>query len=74
MDGEGVCFSGPALTLLGGIWVVLQGALVFLFMGWINSQKDSIREARELRDRALDGWETTVGLGETVARRERRRT
>ena len=83
MDGD-VCFSPQALALLGGIWVVIQGVIVYLFRGWLGSLKeqlvaeratcsDALREAREQRDRALKGWEDTVGLGEQAVRRERRR-
>lgn len=67
------CFSPAALALLGSAWVVIQGVIVVLFWGWINSLKDSIREARAERDRMADGWEATVGLGEKAVRRERRR-
>jgi hypothetical protein len=44
-----------------------------LFWTLVRSMQDSIREAREQRDRALDGWEQTIGLGEKAVRRERRR-
>lgn len=44
-----------------------------LFLALIRTLNDSVREAREQRDRALDGWEATVGLGEKAVRRERRR-
>lgn len=69
---DDVCFSPGALTLLGGIATVLQGVIVALFWGWIQSLKDSIQEARAERDRAIDGWEATIGLGEKAVRRERR--
>jgi hypothetical protein len=68
-----ICFSGSSLGVLTAVWAVVQGVIVFLFWGWINSLRDSIREAREERDRAFDGWEKTIGLGETAVRRERRR-
>jgi hypothetical protein len=71
--GDGVCFSGPALLLLGSIWAVLQGAFVALFWKLLQAKDDSIREARAERDRMADGWEATVGLGEQVVRRERRK-
>lgn len=63
---DAVCFSPAALAVISTMVSGLFGLVVWLM-------KDSIREAREQRDRALDGWEATVGLGEKVARRERRR-
>lgn len=69
-----ICFSGPALALLGGFWIVIQGVVVVLFWGWIRSLQDSIHEARGERDRAIDGWERTVGVGEQAVRRERKRS
>jgi hypothetical protein len=71
--GSEVCFSPGALTLLGVIGAALQATIVALFWGWIRSLEDSIREARAERDRALDGWEQTVGLGEKAVRRADRR-
>jgi hypothetical protein len=77
---DAICFSGPQLVFLGTIWAVIQGVIVFLFRGWLGSLrdeiascKDSIKEARAERDRMADGWEQTIGLGETVVKRERRR-
>lgn len=77
---EGVCFSPSALALLGSVWVVIQGVIIFLFRGWLGSLKDQntqcradIDSLRAERDRALGGWEQTLGLGERAVRRERRR-
>jgi hypothetical protein len=61
------------LALLGAIWVVIQAAIVYLFRGWMGALQDSIKEARAERDRVADGWERTMGLGETAVRREKRR-
>ena len=83
MDSD-VCFSPQALTFLGAVWLVIQGAIVYLFRGWVGALKDqlgaerttcmdAIKEARDQRDRALKGWEDTVGLGEQAVRRVRRR-
>ncbi|HEX5164232.1 MAG TPA: hypothetical protein VFV93_02450 [Thermomicrobiales bacterium] len=63
---DDVCLSPAALTV---ITAMVSG----LFTALIWQMKDSIREARAQRDRALDGWEATVGLGEKAVRRERRR-
>lgn len=73
VDDGGVCFTPAALVLLATIGGILQGVIAALFWGWINSLKDSIREARAERDRMADGWEATIGLGEKAVRRERRR-
>lgn len=67
------CFPPQALVLLGAVATVIQAVILALFWGWINSMKDSIREARAERDRALEGWEATIGLGEKAVKRERRR-
>lgn len=61
-----ICVSPAALTVISGMVAGLFGLVVYLM-------KDSIREARAQRDRALDGWESTVSLGEKAVRRERRR-
>ncbi len=86
MDGD-ACFSPQVLTLLGGIALVIQGVIVYLFRGWMGALKDqltverlscqdALKEARLERDRAYEGWESVVGLGEravaTQQRRERR--
>lgn len=61
-----ICISPGALAALSAMVSALFGALIW-------SMKDSIREARAERDRAMDGWEATVNLGETAVKRERRR-
>lgn len=61
-----VCFSGAALGLLGAIWLVLQAVIVTLFWGWINSLKDSVKEARDERDRAANNLDQALGLGEAL--------
>jgi nitrogen fixation-related uncharacterized protein len=48
------CFSPASLALLVAIGGVLQGVIVTLFWLAIRSKDDSIKDARELRDRALD--------------------
>lgn len=63
---DDICLSPPALAVITAMVSGLFGALIW-------TMKDSIREARAERDRALDGWESTVGLGEKAVRRERRR-
>jgi hypothetical protein len=65
--GDNVCISPAALTVVSALVSALFGYLMW-------SLRDSLREAREQRDRALDGWESTIGLGEKVVRRERRHT
>jgi hypothetical protein len=79
MDND-TCFSPQALALLGILGGLIQGAVIFLFRGWVGSLKDQISacqaeigQARLERDRAMDGWEATIGLGEKAVRRERRR-
>lgn len=82
MDGVdgGVCFSPAALTLLGTIWVVIQALVIYLFRGWmgalnthISTCQATILKVEAERDRALDGWESVVGLGEKAIRRVDRR-
>lgn len=63
---ENICVSPPALA-------VLATMISALFWALLRSKDDSIREARAERDRALDGWEQTLGLGEKAVKRERRR-
>jgi hypothetical protein len=79
MDND-TCFSPQAIAFLGAVWLVIQGVIVFLFRGWIGSLKDQITacsaeitQARVERDRAMDGWEATIGLGEKAVRQQRRR-
>lgn len=64
---DNICLSPAALAVVSGLVSALFGYLMF-------TMNDSIKEARSERDRALDGWEQTVGLGErAVVKRERRR-
>ena len=63
---EPICVSPAALAVISALVSGLFGALLV-------TMRDSVREAREQRDRALDGWEATIGLGEKAVRRERRR-
>jgi nitrogen fixation-related uncharacterized protein len=58
------CFSGPSLTLLGVIAGVIQAVIVTLFWLAIRAKDDSIRDARELRDRALELNERAITAGE----------
>lgn len=64
---EDICISPAALGVLSALVSALFGALLV-------TMRDSVREARAQRDRALDGWEATVGLGEAAIKRERRRS
>lgn len=59
-----VCFSPPSLALLVTIGGLLQTVIVTLFWLAIRSKDDSIKDARELRDRALDINETLTRSGE----------
>lgn len=61
---DDICLSPGAVVVITGMVSTLFGALVW-------QMRDSIREARAERDRAFDGWEATVGLGEKAVRRER---
>lgn len=75
-----MCFSPGALALLGAIWLVLQGVIVFLFRGWfgalnqqIAAEHANVMEARSERDRVTDSLEATIGLGEKAVRRSGQR-
>lgn len=61
-----ICISPGFLATVAAMVSALFGALIWAL-------KDSIREARSERDRAISGWEATVNLGEKVVRKERRR-
>jgi len=63
---ENVCLSPAALAVVSALVSGLFGYLMY-------TMNDSIKEARSERDRALDGWEATIGLGEKAVKRERRR-
>jgi hypothetical protein len=71
VDGN-LCFSSQLLPLLGAIWIVIQGVVIYLFRGWMQSMQAQILEAQTQRDRALSGWESTLGLGEKAVQREKR--
>lgn len=71
MDGN-LCFSSSLLPVLGAIWLVIQGVVIYLFRGWMQSMQAQILEAQTQRDRALSGWESTLGLGEKAVQREKR--
>lgn len=58
------CFSPVSLALLGAIWVVLQAAILGLYWIGIRAKDDSIKDARDLRDRALDINERVLQTGE----------
>lgn len=59
-----VCFSPGALGLLASIWIVLQGVIATLFWLAIRALQDSTRDAREVRDRALDLNEQQIPITE----------
>ena len=61
---EAVCFSPASLALLGSIWLLLQGVIVTLFWLAIRAKEDSIKDAREIRDRALEINEQALSVGE----------
>jgi hypothetical protein len=71
LDGN-LCFPSSSLPLLGAIWLVIQGVIIYLFRGWMTSMQAQILEAQTQRDRALSGWESTLGLGEKAVQREKR--
>jgi hypothetical protein len=71
VDGN-LCFSSQLLPLFGAIWIVIQGVVIYLFRGWMQSMQAQILEAQTQRDRALTGWESTLGLGEKAVQREKR--
>lgn len=48
------CFSPSSLALLAIIGGALQAVIVTLFWLAIRAKDDSIKDARDLRDRALD--------------------
>lgn len=52
------------MALLGAIWLVLQGVIVTLFWLAVRSKDDSIKDARELRDRAIELNETAIRTAE----------
>lgn len=61
-----ICVPPAALAAASAVISALFGYLMY-------QMNDSIKEARAERDRAMEGWEQTVGLGEKAVRRERRR-
>lgn len=52
---DGISFSPGAIAALAAIWVVIQGAIVTLFLLLIRSKNDQIKaaEARELEWKRL---------------------
>lgn len=62
------CFSPGSLALLGLIGGVLQGVIVTLFWLAIRSKDDAIRDARELRDRAIEINEQAIVASERTVR------
>lgn len=62
-----ICFSPSQVALLVGIGGVLQGVIATLFWLAIRSKEDSIKDAREVRDRALDLNERTIVNSERQA-------
>lgn len=58
------CFSPASLALLAAIGGILQVVIVTLFWLAIRSKDDSIKDARELRDRAIDINERALQAGE----------
>lgn len=58
------CFSPVSLALLATIGGILQAVIVTLFWLAIRSKDDSIRDARMLRDQALELNETALRAAE----------
>lgn len=70
---QDACFSPQSLALLAVIGAALQSAILGLFWIVIRSKDDATRDAREMRDRALDINERAISAGETsvhLAQRE----
>lgn len=61
------CFSPASLALLAVIGGALQTVIVTLFWLVIRSKDDSVKDARDLRDRALDVNERAISTGERQA-------
>lgn len=60
------CFSPASLALLVAIGGILQTVIVTLFWLAIRAKEDSIRDARGLRDRALEINEQALRTGERL--------
>lgn len=58
------CFSPQSLALLAVIGGALQAAILGLFWMGIRAKDDAIKDARELRDRALDINERAIQASE----------
>ena len=58
------CFSPASLGLLAAIGTVLQAVIVSLFYLGIRAKDDSIKDARDMRDRALDLNDRALTTGE----------
>lgn len=70
---QDACFSPASLALLAVIGAALQAAIVGLFWLGIRAKDDAIKDARELRDRALDVNERAISGGEKAVDLARRR-
>lgn len=61
------CFSPASLALLATIGGILQAVIVTLFWLVIRSKDDSIKDAREARDQALELNESVIRTAERQA-------
>jgi hypothetical protein len=61
------CFSPASIGLLTIIGGMIQAAMLGLYWIGIRAKDDSIRDARELRDRVLDTNDTLARAGEVQA-------
>lgn len=64
---EDACFSPVSIALLATIGGILQTVIVTLFWLAIRSKDDSIKDARQLRDRAIEINEEAIRIGERQA-------
>jgi hypothetical protein len=63
-----ICFTPAQLALVAALGGILQTVIVTLFWLVIRSKDDSLKDARELRDRALDINEQQIQVGEKQTR------